>query len=577
MSKTTDALILLAIGVLSPACNLRCDLPFAEGEIDSDVTTEVSTTSIGESTAVPTSASSGETIESSDTGSSGETDLCGPLDWSEFAERPAIYVSSAGDDDNPGSPDQPKETLQAALNALGGESSVVFVCDEPASDDFVLGNNDNDEIVVPPNVSIIGGMACFDKWAFPTGAERMSRIATQTGLGLRIQANSDLEHRRVLANLVIDVKAPIPSSTTASYGQPDELRHGGSAIGLLIEGGRLDLIHVSISAGDASDGLSGDSHCDELPLAGESGKDGVPSGCQTFDNQFPCHYHPEACAPQLCPNAQPRYLGGEGGLGGEPGEIYELGEEGQGPTGGAAGMSPFNEGKDGGSGSQGRAGSWVPKPALAGSIGILGYLPAGGGDGWHGGNGSGGGGCRGNQGAETGPDCGFTSMYRAASGGSGGSGGCGGHGGVGGGGGGSSIGVIALDSVVNLIHTHIDVGHGGRGGDAGCRQLGAPGGAGGEPVEEGCGGGNGGAGGAGGLAGSGSGGHSIGIAMQSATVVFACDDQELAISLGEAGDAGDPEASVIGTMLESGLRGPSGLARDVQDFALARRTAPSSD
>jgi hypothetical protein len=115
-------------------------------------------------------------------------------------------------------------------------------------------------------------------------------------------------------------------------------------------------------------------------------------------------------------------------------------------------------------------------------------------------------------------DCTVTStFYVGGGGGQGGSGGCGGKGGKGGGGGGASIGLLVLDSVVDLAGCLVTTGDGGMGGAPSPGAAGQPGGSGGpggsgtDSRGNGRAGGSGGRGGPGGAGGPGGGGASVGV------------------------------------------------------------------
>lgn len=166
---------------------------------------------------------------------------------------------------------------------------------------------------------------------------------------------------------------------------------------------------------------------------------------------------------------------------------------------------------------------------------------------------------------------------RGGGGGGGGAAGCPGSGGQAGGGGGASIGLIAINSPLQLVGGQLGTGNGGDGGAGaagGAGGLGGDGAAGGQGVERAGNGGAGGAGGRGGFGGGGaggSGGDVFGIAFSGTAPSQAGG---FALELGEPGAAGlggqgaaagfcrRDNASVCG-------QGQDGLAgRAVANFAL---------
>jgi hypothetical protein len=412
----------------------------------------------------------------------------------EVAEACGVWVSaSLGDDAFPGTQAQPLRTLQQAIDLARHGSRRVYACGEEFAE----------AVELPPGTSLFGGFDCEDGWAY-TGLEHRAVIAPGPGLiAVRWQKGSG--STRVGDVLVRSAGAVEP---------------GGSSIAMLFEDfAEGSLRRSEIRAGDGADGADGEDgdHAGAPANKGLPGTDGA-----------------DACTDEIGLGGAQAYVacadgqfstGGQGGDGGE-----------QSATGGLSGLQPpapnpmgFGEGGKaetapwactaGSGGAQGPHGMDGSAAVGAGSISEIGYTGVAGQDGTPGLPGQGGGG----GGASFGKAlvCG-AAPHGGAGGGAGGAGGCGGKPGKGGQAGGSSIGMIVLESLVELQGVVIEAGDGGRGGRGGALQQGGLGalpgqgglgfGSGPGGVKSGCAGGAGGNGGNGGNGGGGHGGHSIAVA-----------------------------------------------------------------
>ncbi len=209
------------------------------------------------------------------------------------------------------------------------------------------------------------------------------------------------------------------------------------------------------------------------------------------------------------------FAGGNGGLPGLGSDIGLAGSNGDpAPLGGAGGSGGLR-GQTGGNGTAGDPGSTGADGAGGQSFGALDasgiYIPSHGGNGTLGSGGYGGGGGGGGGGGTNSCDS------WGGGGGGGGSGGCRGNPGERGTGGMASIGIVLVDSSVEILNSSISSNWGGFGGNGGSGAAGGFGGKGGlggagqDDSGPGGPGGAGGAGGRGGHGGGGGGGPSIGI------------------------------------------------------------------
>ena len=396
----------------------------------------------------------------------------------------SVFVATYGDDANPGTKGLPKASVAAAVTTAAAEGkSWVLVAES-----FYDGS-----VELADGVSIAGG--------YGFGWKRDGRAKTTFRMGSPVISGTDIQQRTVLMGFeVLGGSAPPGMTAAAVYLQ--------ASPGVV-------LMDLRITGGKGGDGARG-----EVGITGSNGNTGVKGGdappdsgtlgfCKNQDNPP----SPGNGGEPSCGSDDGR--GAKGGNGGFDGSSGTKGANGTAGAIGGAGGTPGTPGLAGSNGSSGNTGvpgaggqtegsfidgQWEGMDGGAGEAGTEGEGGAGGGGG--GGGKSGG--------------LNICSSWGGAGGG-GGSGGCGGDGGGGGQAGGASVGVLLLNSDVEIIDCTIIGGLGGRGGDGGDGGDGGMGGAGGAggDLEENSGtgakGGIGGRGGRGGQGGGGAGGPSIGL------------------------------------------------------------------
>lgn len=549
-------------------------------------TTEVGVPTSGEvpestGTAAPTSSTA--TSESTETSEPAEcdelmslADIVGipeTIHAGDSAADKAVFVSIHGHDGNDGGPSTPKFTLAAGVqSAQTMKRSLVLLCTDSESEAISAGST---TVSIPSGISIIGGFQCEPdhEWDFPASGST-TKVDGLTGVGLKFEPSQEPS---VLAHLRLEVNA-LTSSGEALYGEDGSTRNGGSAVGIVVKERKLDVMEVRFTTRPGSPGKNGASLCGTDAGRGGFGPffDGAKCCskfqiCQSNSGCFDCSH--------VCPNGTVAANFGFGGLGGvAPNGVGGAGSAGDTPPGGAQGgeggfanqisdTCVFNgNGERGDDGPPAESdGVWDVKPIPFGSLSIDGFITTAGADGAHGNSGGGGGGGRGAHALAKPQSCNDPDIFIAAPGGNGGSGGCGGSGGIGGGSGGSSLGIISLDADVRIIDSQFTIDDGGHGGDSGCRQLGADGSLGASLENGACRGGDGGRGSDGGFAGGGMGGHSAAIAFAGQRPLM-CGTTKNSITLGDAGQGGEPEAAVPIELADS-LRGEPGCRASLLDFS----------
>ncbi len=403
-------------------------------------------------------------------------------------ESQSVFVATYGDDANPGTKGLPKASVAAAVTTAAAEGkSWVLVAES-----FYDGS-----VELADGVSIAGG--------YGFGWKRDGRAKTTFRMGSPVITGVNIQQRTVLMGFeVLGGSAPPGMTAAAVY---------------LQDSPGVVLLDLRITGGKGGDGMRG-----SVGPNGETGNTGVKGGNAPPDSGG---FLGLDCINQSNPPATG--AGGEPACGSEDGRGAKGGSAGfnsasgskgtngtAGAVGGAGGTpgSPGLEGSNGSSGTTGAPGvggvaegafvdgQWLGQDGSSGESGTAGEGGAGGG---------GGGGGDKSDGLFNG--CGSW----GGAGGGGGSGGCGGIGGGGGQSGGASVGVLLLNSDVEIIDCTIIGGLGGRGGDGGDGGEGGMGGAGGaggnleENSGKGAKGGIGGRGGRGGQGGGGAGGPSIGL------------------------------------------------------------------
>lgn len=465
-------------------------------------------------------------------GDAGGSDLVCPVDPmdGEVADRCGVWVSAAlGDDDNPGTQEEPVRTLTRGIELANPENAGpgrLYACGG-ADAEYV------EWVVLPSGISLFGGFECLHGWRF-VGSDRRAVLHAPAASPVLTLAEGEKE------SLIRDVKV----------WAEDAVEPGGSSIAVMaLPGSRATFRRVELVAGDAADGLDGE----------DGTHNGVPAqqGLPGNNGTDACTADPGlggAAVITQCDGAPS--IGGQGGDGnavaasdGLDGLPADPNLPGYGAGGPGEDDAQGTVCKPGIGGAHGKDGQHGAGGYSVGKLTSDGYFGASGGDGEPGQPGQGGGG----GGASLGASC-AAAPYGGAGGGSGGSGGCGGKGGKGGQAGGSSIGIALLSNGIFADDITIRAGNGGNGGNGGVMQQGGQGGlpgygglgfGGAGGVKNACGGGLGGHGGNGGNGGGGHGGHSAAVAQVSGVLLKL--GRPLMLEFGQegaGGKGGDPTAAV---------------------------------
>ena len=429
----------------------------------------------------------------------------------------ALFVTSTGDDGDPGTRTSPYATIQAALDAAAGANADVYV-----AEGIYVGS-----ITLRDGVSLYGGYG--SDWR----RDATAYISTISGDSMAVVGSS-------VSSLTIDGFTIESADVTPA---------GGSSYGILLDSSTdVTITGNRITAGAGAAGAGGT--VGTSGQSGSAGGNGQPGSCDG----------PQGAGGSAGAAGAPNgYAGGDGGRGGLPTDpgVGVVGGGGSGPlagSGGAAGLggNPGNPGASGSSGGTGADGADGAGGAAFGGVSAAGYQPADGGDGGTGAGGSGGGG-----GGGGGGQFGFFVINGGGNGGGGGSGGAGGGtGGTGGGGGGGSFAIILVSATGTVIsNNEIMTGDGGAGGLGAAGAAGGPGALGGagattctSEVGRGGNGGDGGDGRAGGYGGGGGGGPSIGIVEDAASSATYLSN---IFTLGTGGAGGTSAGGIAGQPGES--------------------------
>lgn len=476
----------------------------------------------------------------------------------------AVFVSSAGDDDNPGTKDAPVRTLQRGQDIALTESKTQILV---TSGNFDLQEADGAPFDMISGVSIYGGYHP-DTWQRSPGVLK-TNLRANAAIGLRIH---DIHHRTVLSGVSVHGE-----SFTSN---------GASSIAILLDDAGLEqlveLRYLEVNAGNGgtgTHGVNGDNgapggpgndHGDTNNIYGVAGAKPGPNDCWTAGGDGGASHHEDTCSKSANDSGQPgqsphaNVAGGAGGAHGDNNCDWGVGNCGGQRTSGGGGA-----GGDGGKGLPGATAQAASDSA--GNFSGINFTAAQGGAGHIGTPGGGGGGGGGGGTAKW-----LCGGGRAGTGGAGGGGGgCAGTGGTGGGGGGGSFGVVLRNSVPMFTNVQIRQGRGGQGGNGGVGGQGGDGGKGGEgsirhrPSQTSSSHGKSGDGGKGGTGGSGSGGAggcggpSIGISLinVNAAEVDTSDAIIIGGTPGQPGSGGkgpDPDAY--------GPDGCQGLSAEIHSY-----------
>ncbi len=387
----------------------------------------------------------------------------------------AIFVSTDGSDVLPGTGDQPKRSIQAAINAAYASSPKKYV--------IVSMGTYYESVTLKNGVSVYGGYSKIHNW------QRSNGYGVIVSGGVKAMTASNINNSTIIDRLtIVSANAGMSENSYAVY-----LNECTDA---------LIFQHCNIETGRGGDGEDGVA----AYISGANGQvGGNASGRTGGVGGF-----------SLCGMG---YNGGSGGSGGSDGAI------GSGPNGGGGGnygdWEPFNccdgclSGLSGGSANTGAVGNDGTTGSTSGGIingnwvGEVGGNGGMGNAGLGGSGGGGGGGCK-----KWSFLFSFCPSENGGGGGGGGGAGCGGEGGYGGNYGGGSFGFLLYNSSPDIIDCNITSETGGNGGSGGAGSSGGLGGQRGSFAEgsgeaqHGGSGARGGDGGRGGNGGGGSGGVS---------------------------------------------------------------------
>lgn len=432
----------------------------------------------------------------------------------------AVFVATNGNDSNPGTKQQPMQTVPAGI----GRASITGKTQVYISNGTYIGR-----VNLVNAISLYGGYSAANNWA--RSAAYVATIQSSTVTNGYVSA---MVGTNITSTTTVD-RLSIHTGNTSSTGISNYALHCAGCGGLRLRNNDVD-------AGNAGPGTAGFTGTNGSP--GSTGNGGLSGSCD--DNGTGASGGPggtSACGRN----------GGNGGKGGNvPASAGANGGTGAIGTPGGNGGGVGDPGGDGGNGQPGANGGSGANGGGASGGGLTSnfWISNAGGTGTNGtpGNGGGGGGGGGAQ------SCTFCNDGYGNGGGGGGGAGCAGTAGGGGSGGGGSFGVFLVNSTgVQLVNNTISSGNGGNGGAGGVRGaggIGANGGPGGttctSEIGQGGNGGKGGNGGNGGYGGGGAGGPSYALYRSGTSVSTAGNS----FSFGSAGSGGP----------SSGNAGSSGAA-----------------
>jgi hypothetical protein len=443
----------------------------------------------------------------------------------------AIFVSPAGFDEDPGTPDTPVRSLNHAVAVASETGNAVYVCNGTY--------RENLEILTP--VAVYGGYDCSRAWR---RVKDWGVVESGIGVQLSVRDVNGLVRIERMAFRASDAAAPGQSSQAAR----------------VIGSTQVELVRVELATGNGAAGSDGRPGSAGTSTAGvsASGADASTAECSGYLPTASCSSY---AAGGYNLQAEQRCLGGNfqatrGGQGGRGGNSYLA----RGRF--TCSFRVQDTGIDGSPGEYLDGLVWRPvatsdlgRAGRDGSHGVaaaagIGELEAGvyiannngssGTNGAHGMPGRGGSG-----GLSTGGRDGtcYGGFAPGSGGGQGGAGGCAGGAASGGGAGGAGLGIAIVNSNVSLVWPHFTIGDGGRGGNGARGGAGQPGtfpgdgGAAFEAANRGESGEAGGIGGVGGDGGPGGGGPSI-------AILYAGAAPEVTGAVYDIGTPGDGGTSV---------------------------------
>ena len=423
-------------------------------------------------------------------------------------ESTSIFVTTTGNDADPGTKLLPKKTINAGINAalIGGFPSVLIS----------LGTY-SERVILSNGVSLYGGYNSSSAWS-----RSAANVVSITGIDQNDRVTA-LEGTSITSVTIDRIRFEAINASGAAVDGNGKSNYSvflTSCTGTIFK----NCVIKSGNASNANSGTAGTSG-----VVGNNGSNGLPGHC---DNNVTATGG--AGGTSSCSRA-----GGNGGAGGYNFNSGQPGSTGAGPTSGGSGGSSGDPGSPGSNAISGSVGinGFDALGGIGGTI-LGGWVGASGSAGTNGTNGNGGGG----GGGGGGQNCAFCVFGTGNGGGGGGAGGCLGTGGSGGFAGGASFGFFLINSnSIQVTNSTITSGKGGNGGVAGNGAAGGLGGSGGTggltcivEVGRGGNGGNGGKGGNGGHGGGGSGGPSYSVYRAASTVTLTSTP----LTVGVAGNGG---------------------------------------
>jgi hypothetical protein len=386
-------------------------------------------------------------------------------DGSDGIVAQCVYATHAGNDDYPGTREEPVATIAKAIE----------IADAANKDVCLAGEVFLESVTLPSGVSLYGG---FDPDHPIFAWRRVDYATTEISAPGTVVYATLIDDETHIEGLTLTATAPAGA--------------GASAYGVRLDGG-LDTLYVrynQVTVAEGATGGNGDNGSEgENGTKGGNGAQGPSSGtCHASGagaRTSTCGATGGAGGDGGCGIPGPQMPGDGGGAGGNSGGAAGDGSPGQNPMGSYPNhICPAN-GDNGGEGSDGADGTpgQYSSPVSVGEIDSQGfYVPPVGPEGTDGAHGAGGGG-GGGQGGGVDYTFGGSEIEHEScnggAGGSGGSGGCGGTAGAGGGGGGASFGISARKGNLVVHDNRITVGTGGQGGNGGTGGEGGSGSSGG--------------------------------------------------------------------------------------------------
>ncbi|NUO53191.1 MAG: hypothetical protein HOV80_30455, partial [Polyangiaceae bacterium] len=189
----------------------------------------------------PTSSTTAASTSDASSSSTGTPTSCTFEEGSDVGSECGVFVKAGAPDTNDCSRALPCATIAEALTKVTSSNPRVFLCTSPIEE----------AVVLPGGVSIYGGFACSEGWAWET-EDRTPWTAGPDEIPLTFDGGS----------LDSEVNGVDLSSADATL-------PGGSSVVIFANGGGLALVNVGLAAGSGAPGDPGEAGVD-----GEVGENG---------------------------------------------------------------------------------------------------------------------------------------------------------------------------------------------------------------------------------------------------------------------------------------------------------------